>query len=79
MRRKMKLIREILTYVEEQPAGGMIPIPEFDDYSQGDVSEHVKLCAEAGFLEITSHRGYPTRILRMTWQGHEELKRLREA
>ena len=79
MRRKMKLIREILTYVEGQPADGNIPIPEFDDYPQSEVAEHVRLCEEAGFLQVYWHRRMPMRITRMTWQGHEELKRLRDA
>ena len=83
MQRKMKLIRKILEYVERESSGGPIPIPEFDDYNDLHVQSHVELCSEAGFLVMempTKYEGkkYFTSIHRMTWNGYEQLERLRK-
>ena len=70
----MELIRSILEYAECKAANGKgVPFPEFKDYSDAKVSEHVTLCREAGYLEVASWGN----ITRLTWAGHEELVRLR--
>ena len=41
-----------------------------------DVSYHIDLCEQAGFMTVqrTSGVSYP---ISLTWQGHQELARLR--
>ncbi len=77
----MKLIRLILAYVEKAKSTGDIPIPEFADYTKCAIGHHVKLCEEAGFLDIvlSAHDKAPVLITRMTWQGHDVLDRLRDS
>ena len=56
-----------------------IPIPQFDGHASSEVKYHVKLCEEAGYLDIrvSAHDEVPESIVRMTWDGHEALDRLR--
>ena len=79
MRRHMKLIALILAYVEKATRCGDISIPDIADYSRHDVLYHVRLCEEAGYLDIVINASTkaPTAIHRMTWAGHEALERLR--
>jgi len=74
----MKLIALILAHVEKAKCTGDIPIPEFGDYDRCEVSHHVKLCEEAGFLDIAVHNGKPDYIVRITWDGYNQLDSLRE-
>ena len=82
MRRKMKLVRKILEYVEMQTSEDAIPVPEVRDYSEAEVHYHVGLCEEAGYLVLyqpdsnLQGRRFPG-IARMTWDGHEALERMR--
>lgn len=80
MRRQMRLILKILAYVEKAEQTGLIPLPKCDEYSPEEISYHVLLCSDAGYLEIRMKQmgGNPQDITRLTWKGHEELKRLRE-
>ena len=79
MRRHMQLIALILAYVEEQVRCGSIPLPRFKGYAHDQIVYHVKLCEEAGYLDIVINASTkaPTAIHRMTWAGHEALKQLR--
>lgn len=79
MPRHMKLIWLILEYASENDTGvsGKIQIPEFEDYSREQVEHHLKLCEEAGYLELSKERtGYnrPNGIRRVKWAGYEALE-----
>ncbi len=81
MKREMRLIYLILDYVEGALTIGDIPLPEFRDYQRNEIIEyHVRLCSEAGYLNIVSDPAtkLPTRIELMTWNGHEALDKLRQ-
>ena len=77
MRRDMDLILLILTYVSEARETGNIPIPVFEKHDQCQVRYHVRLCEEAGYLNIVvdAMTKIPVAIIRMTWDGHEALER----
>ena len=82
MRRHMKLVRTVLEYAECHATGRGIPAPEAEGYSVIQVNYHIRLCGEAGFLRIEdvmnmADDGPQYNILDLTWQGHEELGRLR--
>lgn len=82
MRRDMDLIRELLLEIEEKHDGSGRQV----DVSGGDapspvVTEHLFMLAEAGLIEAqdASHmQGRRIIVLRMTWQGHEFLDRIRD-
>ena len=81
MKRHRKLIFEILKYVESAKANGeKIPLPEFDDYNRHEVEYHVKLCEEAGYVDlvVSAQDHSPEAIVRLTWNGHNALDRLRK-
>ena len=78
MKRNMKLICKILAYVESKKLNEKIEIPKFDNYPQCEVEYHVRLCEEAGYLDIIlDEYKEPDAIQRMTWAGHEALDRMR--
>ena len=79
MRRYMKLIALILAHVEKAERCNDIPIPELSGYLQHVILYHVKLCEEAGYLDIVvdARDKMPVSIRRMTWAGHEALDQLR--
>lgn len=78
MRRDMSLICMILAYVEGQKATGNILQPQFDSYTESQIYYHTQLCAEAGYLEVIPAGSPPITIMRITWEGHEVLDRLRK-
>ena len=75
MKRYMQLIRAILEYVTVKSNGNDLALPEINGYTPDQVSYHVKLCEEAGFLDIVidASTKQATGIVRITWQGHEFL------
>lgn len=82
MRLDKDLIREILLAVEasnHDPSGWMeLEIP---GHTPEEVSYHVQLLDEAGFLEaqeLTSLDGCEWRPKRLTYQGHEFLDTIRD-
>lgn len=77
MPRDMNLICMILAYVSDAKVPGYIPLPEFQGYSKCEILQHVKLCEEAGYLEIVVNAStmMPEAIRRMTWNGYEALER----
>ena len=82
MKRERKLIRDILAYTEENACGDPLDAPEIDGYTTIQIHYHIGLCTEAGYIhsrEITTkadaHQRY--QILNLTWQGHEELAKMK--
>jgi hypothetical protein len=83
MRRNMDLARKILFALEECPFTCGWHIIQIDGYSSEDISNHVLLLKEAGFIdarELTNLSSphpewYPERI---TWDGHEFLDSSRD-
>lgn len=84
MKRHKSLIREILEYAEENADDGLSPcVPKVTCFTAHEIDYHIRLCAQAGFIEIekrgsiknTNLNAYS--IKNLTWHGHEELDRLR--
>ena len=73
------LIRGILTDVERRAAVAEPITVEVDgDYAPAVVSEHVHLALEAGWIEARlSEADGSWLVSRLTYQGHQELARLR--
>jgi len=81
MKRDMDLVREILLKVEESTNDprGFITL-DLPGRSPQEVSYHVMLLSEAGWLEASNHSssaGYSWKPKRLTWQGHEFLDNAR--
>ena len=81
MKRCMEIIRKILEYAEAQESLWFDP-PHVEGVEPERVHYHVGLCGQAGLLDIDDNSvhnvAYPRyRIEGLTWQGHEELKRMR--
>ena len=57
MKRDMDLVRQILLDTENIPflRSGQFYEPKIEGYSQEEVSYHVKLLHEAGYIEARSH------------------------
>ena len=80
MKRHMKLIFQILAYVESRKTNGNdLPLPELEDYSRSLIEHHIMLCDEAGYIDVVMvEKGQPPiAIRRLTWAGHNELDRMR--
>ena len=75
----MKLLAKILRYVENNGNGAALDPPEVSGYTPIQVSYHVSLCSEAGFLNITTVFSDPPQhtIRHLTWKGHEFLDKNR--
>ena len=76
MKRDMELIRKILCYVEKNATCTMpVRLPSFDSHSAEAVEYHVKLCEQAGYLELHHPELMDEElgILCLTWDGHERL------
>lgn len=80
MSRNKELLRKILCDAEHRASAEEPITIQVDGYAPGVVSEHVHLAIEAGFLE--AERAVPSGqwlVRRLTWNGHEELDRMRNA
>ena len=81
MRRNCELIRLILEYVEEKGNGKLLPMPVLSDHPPKQVSYHVRLCEEAGYLKVkvlSEQSAYiEYEIGELTWVGHDILEQLR--
>ena len=82
---KKDLIFKVLRFAEKYTSPSKWTNPEeydcFEDWNMDEVHEHIKLCSEAGWLEIQDQSGMgkmECTIRRLTWEGHLELKRRRE-
>jgi hypothetical protein len=76
MKRDMDLCRTILVELEkrEQPTGWIDLL--IDDHPADEVSNHVRLLAEADLIEaqdLTTYGGSVWKPKRLTWAGHEFL------
>ena len=78
MNRDKELILKILRYVRDNADGKRdIPPPDVNGYEACVVSYHVRLCWQAGFLELVTKRdGTPidSRLRALTWDGHNHLE-----
>ena len=83
MKRDMELIRQVLLQVEDRSTGPVRPIGrlEIDGYSYDQITHHVWLLADAGFLTAQnfSHlSGVDWRPISLTWAGAELLDTIRD-
>ena len=72
MRRDKELIKRILETIADAET-----VPEsLEGYEDAQVSYHVHLCAEAGFIHQTSPGMVTMMIPNLTWSGHDALDAL---
>ena len=78
MKRDMELIKQILKYVEQNDKndGRLLPAPEFPDYGENEVSYHIDLCEQAGYITVQRTSG-GSFLRSLSWQGHNALDELR--
>lgn len=87
MKRDMDLVRAILFAVESAGEGQILSNSglQVDGFTAGQISAHVQLLEEAGFLRasISQEIGHVTargfHIYGLTWSGHEFLDTVRDA
>lgn len=81
MKRDMDLIREILFFIEAQPAGLLIQEIDYDDnYSQEEVIGHLRLIDDAGLVDGTMEfhsGGSLIAIHGLSNEGHDLLDSIR--
>ena len=77
MKRDMALVREILTYVEAQPAGQLIQTVSVQCDDIHVVAEHIRLMIQAGLLDgdarVDREQGCHILIEGLTWEGNDFL------
>ena len=84
MKCHQKLIRKILQHAERKATvADPIPAPDIYGYTDVQVHEHIALCEEAGYLQVSNvtseASGFPTyEIVRLTWKGHQALQKFRK-
>jgi hypothetical protein len=78
MKRDMDLIREILLYAEESPAGTPWSARPLLDHDLKEVIEHVMLLKDAGYVDATTLQHSAAMIRRITHDGHEFLNTSRD-
>jgi len=76
MKRDIDLVRKILLAIEmkEEPTGWIIP--EIEGYSEEEIFYHIKILAEADFLDarnLGGRGGFEWAAINLTWEGHEFL------
>ena len=78
MNRDKGLILKILRYIRDTADGKRdIPPPDVNGHESCVVNYHVRLCWQAGFIELVKKRdGTPidNRIVALTWDGHNHLE-----
>jgi hypothetical protein len=77
----MDLVRELLRRIEEHPEAELPDRLQFDGKTEEEVSYHVMLAYEAGFIEAldaSSTSGIDWMPQRLTWEGHEFLEATRD-
>ena len=82
MKRDMDLIRELLMWMEDQPAGYVGKVPDFPGRSSDEVGYHFHLMMQAGLID-----GMPIRSLSLsspmvrptalTYAGHDFIEHAR--
>ena len=83
MKRNMELIREILLHVEEIPTPDNFDLIEIPSHKQEEISYHVKLLGDAGFLDVYDLRtlgpnGFKYAPRALTNAGHDLLDSMRD-
>ena len=83
MKRNRNLIQHILAYLEDREPNpelkthtsiyNYIDLPKIDGFTKEQIAVHLVMCKEAGWL-----MDYTTGWVDLSWQGHDELDRLRE-
>jgi DNA-binding transcriptional ArsR family regulator len=76
VKRDMELIRSILFAVEEAKPDADLSNLKYDGYSEAQVTEHIGLLVEAGYIEAYSWEGDGRKTYlpkRLTWAGHDFL------
>lgn len=78
MKRDLDLVRSILLDIEAGEAGQPINSFTFDGKTESEISEHVAILTEAGYLDasiVEDGMGMPHAFVvrRLTWSGHEFL------
>jgi len=77
VKRDMDLIRELLLRIESEPQldGSHFTVfnnpADFGDHSQEEISYHVDLLFEAGFVKGSRTLDPAPAISKLTWEGHE--------
>lgn len=77
MKRDMNLVRHLLAYMEEQPAGTIIQQVTVPVGTDGPtIGEHINLMAERGLIEgdVIDVNAPLFVIQRLTWEGHDFLQ-----
>lgn len=80
MKRDMDLAREILFKIEEHPDPNDIAEISIGDYSDDEISYHIKLLKQAGLIDaidFSDSRGFEWKAKSLTWEGHEFLEAAR--
>lgn len=80
MKRDMDLVRLVLLEVEKNDNPMRAIEIQIDDYSPDEVSYHVMLLEQAGYLtaiNLSHQRGIAYRPKAMTWEGHEFLSAIK--
>lgn len=82
MKRNMDLMREILLQVEARPTPQSIELVEVPSHDQEEISYHVKLLGDAGYLDIYDLRtlgpdGFRYAPSALTNAGHDLLDGMR--
>ena len=85
MRLIYDLLYEILAYAEQYDDPGPYKAPKkIDGYTGHQIDYHIRMCEQADWLTegktySAGRDKYPhyTKIGELTWEGHQELKRLR--
>ena len=81
MKRDMELVRKILIAIEESNCTmGFITL-NFDNYSDEQISYHVKLLRENGLIEAvdaSSTDGIAWMPTGLTWEGHDYIEAIKD-
>ncbi len=84
MKRNMAIIRAVLEYLEHacKGDGALIPVPSCELYSDEELSYHVGLCFQAGYMEgkriAFTDTNIQYQMIALTWKGYEKLAELRK-
>ena len=81
MKRDMALVREILVFVEAQPAGELIQDVSVNCDDKHVLAEHIRLMIQAGLLDgearVDREQGSHVLIEGLTWEGNDFLAAIR--
>lgn len=85
MKRDMDLTRDLLLFIEANPKMdgsrefyfNETESMGFNEYSIDEISYHLALLVEAGFVDGAATSAVPCTIRRLTWEGHEFLDNIK--